>query len=75
MHEWRKNQYLAHSGHFVEAVASALYLEAATGLPPAEVVMCSGCDADRRYSEDGIVGENGLNSLVVAAIHVWGEGR
>jgi hypothetical protein len=70
MFEWRKNQFLAHSGHFVEAVASALFLEAATGLPPAEVVVCSGCDAERRYSENGLVGENGLNSLVVAAI--WG---
>jgi hypothetical protein len=68
MFEWRQNQFLAHSGHFVEAVASALFLEAATGLPLAEVVLCSGCDASRKYNENGIVGENGLNSLVVEAI-------
>ena len=35
--------YLSHFGHFVEAVASALLLEAVDALPMPHAVLCCGC--------------------------------
>jgi hypothetical protein len=54
--------YLSHFGHFVEAVASALLLEATDELPMPHVVLCCGCGP--KFN-----GERGLNMMITAALY------
>jgi hypothetical protein len=54
--------YLSHFGHFVEAVASALLLEAVDDLPLPEAVLCCRCGPSFN-------GERGLNMFVTAALY------
>jgi hypothetical protein len=54
--------YLSHFGHFVEAVGSALLLEATDDLPLPEVVFCCGCGP--KFN-----GERGLNMMITAALY------
>ena len=65
MFEWTMNLFLRHHFHFAELMASHLFMEAATELPPAELVLICGHIA-QRY-DDGLNGQNGLNALVAAA--------
>ena len=54
--------YLSHFGHYVEAVASSLVLEAVDDLPLPEAVFCCRCGPSFN-------GERGLNMFVTAALY------
>lgn len=64
--EWTQNLFFRHHFHFAEAMASHLFLAAATDLPAAEIVLICGHPAKRH--DDGLNGQNGLNALVAAAV-------
>jgi len=54
--------YLSHFGHWVEAVAAALVVEAVVKHPMPEVVIC--CNCGPKWN-----GERGLNMLVIGALY------
>ena len=54
--------YLSHFGHWVEAVAAALVVEAVVKHPMPEVVIC--CNCGPKWN-----GERGLNMLVISALY------
>lgn len=69
--EWPGQRFLAHFGHFVEAIAGAITLEALDSAPTPEVVLCCGCHYEpglpyNRY--ESFLGSSRLNALAVAAL-------